>query len=319
MVCAGLNVQPAVRVVIPGIEQVCEWWWHRDRQLGLLTFLGYWLADGYLDAQNGLVRIGSNEEVPVTWLESELLPRVFPRWWRRDSLTARGCAHGYVIRCPPLYSYLRPMAVGPLGYNPRVPSELRSYPHFTYDVEVAANEQQSASDECSAGRVSTCWTEDSMLAAMCGVGDEDDTELRCTPCGDNDLSSLKRWLGEQNVVDVYSKMSRQQAVALLDGFCRADGNGSRTQYDELSREPTGIWRCNHSSMPLIDHLMLVGQLAGAAIDLQLNDKAGHSRTIDDRTSAARVECWAVLFTFTPSTCGMPFQTRASRSTSGRVG
>ena len=31
MICSGFNRQPAVKVVIPGLEQVCDWWWRPGR------------------------------------------------------------------------------------------------------------------------------------------------------------------------------------------------------------------------------------------------------------------------------------------------
>ena len=119
---------------------------------------------------------------------------------------------------------------------------------------------------------------------------------------------LKRWMGDaQQIADVYSQLSRQQAIALLDGFCRVDGSRSRIQYDSGS-EPTGQWWCNHSSFPLIDHLQLIGQLAGAAVDLQRISKAGKTTSIDGRTVTLSVDHWALSFTFTKSQRRIPFQT-----------
>ena len=112
---------------------------------------------------------------------------------------------------------------------------------------------------------------------------------------DGQWFSLKRWLGAHNVAEVYSRLSRQQAIALLDGFCQADSDWKRVRYDD-SGEPTGEWSCSHSSFPLIDQLMLIGQLAGAAVDLRLHTTAGKVHAVTGRRLS--VDHWALLFTFT---------------------
>ena len=78
----------------------------------------------------------------------------------------------------------------------------------------------------------------------------------------------KRWLG-LNVASTFANLSQSQAVALLEGFCSADGEWAGVQFvgqaDVARKEPTGQWRCTNSSFPLIDHLQLIGQLAGARV------------------------------------------------------
>ena len=109
---------------------------------------------------------------------------------------------------------------------------------------------------------------------------------------------LKRWLGnQQQIASVYSRLSRPQAVALLDGFCRADGSWKSVRYDAQG-EPTGQWRCSNSSFPLIDHLQLIGQLAGAAVDLHLHTKAGMVAIIEGRTVTLKTDHWQLFFDFT---------------------
>ena len=361
VVCTGLNRQPAAKVVIPGLERVCDWWWEKDEQLGFLQFLGFWLGDGKLAVNAGSVCISQKEEKGKQWLE-QLLAAVFPRWWRRTAELTRPDYVVYTIRCPPLYNYLCVMAAGPLGYNPRDPAELRSYPHFTQDEGLAAVEEQSAYRSAlnTAGYVSR-WTEAEMLAAFIAADPErswwcdgaqseeeeeeqveeeevaDDVEVARSPHGESvddpavakDMQvagqilwrnaglwilinghwfHLKRWLGdEQQIANVYSQLSRQQAIALLDGFCRADDQWVSIEYDN-DGEPTGEWRCSSSSFPLIDHLQLIGQLAGAAVDLRLASKAGATSAIKARTATFTVDRWALRFTFTKSTGGLPFQT-----------
>ena len=411
VVCGGPSPQPPVKIVIPGLTQVCEWWWQRDSQREFLQFVGFWLGDGFLDSANGYVSIIQKKERSREWLE-QLLGVVFPGWWRinRNSRDQQQCV--YNIRCPPLYSYLQVMAVGPTGYNLRDPKQLRVYPHFTYDAGLAEEEQKSAyyTRNSSSNHIST-WTENEMLAAFLhataapsppsqlkyvdwtqyvsggpdweevaewaeapdwehtanweddeeevneplakwsaaeydAAGEDDavdeddvpqlkevvdeDGETVRTPRaeavvdeqGDGKIGEalrakgkicwyyqsgpvlpvpvavnsvdgngwwiilnghwfyLKRWLGDaQQIADVYSRLSREQAIALLDGFCRADGWCSTIRYqddddDTAPHEPTGKWRCSSSSFPLIDHLMLIGQLAGAAVDVCLHTKAG---------------------------------------------
>ena len=350
LVCAGFNRQPSVKVVIPGLEQVCDWWWEKDGQLSFLQFLGFWLGDGYLETQLGVVAIGQHKLVSVEWLE-KLMDAVFSQWWYRDSVAENegGGSCAYHIRCPPLYEYLRLMAVGPVGFNPRDPEELRNYPHYTKEEKLEANEQRSVyykSD--STHYFATTWTKDAMVAAMAGdvgFGDTamgevresgealemkvptgvalsivDEAEVQAMQAAgkvlwqndgqwliiDGHWFHLKRWLGEQNVAGVYSKLSRQQAIAMLDGFCRATGQWSSVQYD--TDEPTGQWACGSSSFPLIDHLMLIGQLAGAAVDLRLHAKAGQTTTVDGREVVHSVDHWQLHFSFNQSQCGLPIQT-----------
>ena len=266
IVVAGLNTQPAVKVVIPGLERVCEWWWENDEQLSFLSFLGFWLRDGYLDPVSGVVGVGQQKlEGRVAELVEKLLDAVFPRWWSHHfgGEDGVGATNSYIIsRCPPLYNYLCLMAVGPIGYNPRDPVELRNYPHFTKDEEVAAKEQHSeyykSNDTTSDQHCSGTWTVDAMLRALAGGDVYEETKENDLHTVEQDAPSvealvttdagqihtmqsvgeplvsdhwfhLKRWLGEQNVASVYSKLSRQQAIALLDGVCRADDHWADIQ------------------------------------------------------------------------------------------
>ena len=65
----------------------------------------------------------------------------------------------------------------------------------------------------------------------------------------------------------------------------------------------GCWVCSHSSFPLIDHLQLIAQLAGAGVDLRCDDKEGdNSHTPSEpgrraRTAAAKVEHWTLALNF----------------------
>ena len=405
-----------MRVVIPGLERVCDWWYDNDEQWRFLQFLGFWLGDGSLGVQSGSVLLHQKTPAAIEWLD-ELMSEVFPRWCNRylQPVTGYKQSRGsvvYSIRCPPLYNYLRLMAVGPLGYNPRDRAALRSYPHFTKDEGLAAEEQQSVYYKPDNNRgFGSMWTEEEMLAAMklgpeicwsCGGGES--TEDKELMLDDDDLPSdeeavdeegntvrirmayavvgdekvvealraqgkavwcyqqplpwlvapgavapvfdvvnlavlpplpppvpnpnnvpipagaafvpwnhawwilinghwysLKRWLGSpQQIANVYSRLSKAQAIALLDGFCRADGQWETVQYDD-DGEPTGQWRCSGSSFPLIDHLQLIGQLAGAAVDLHLAVEGGTSGgVIDGRLIQLSVDHWALSFSFSNS-------------------
>ena len=394
VVAAGINCQPAVKIVIPSLEQVSEWWWRGDEQRCFLQFLGFWLSDGWLDVTNGIVAISQQKQAANSWLAEELLPSVFPRWWRRCPSSRDPTELVYKVRCPPLYEYLRLMAIGPLGYNPRDQQQLRSYPHFTEDEGLAAEEQQSGYYQAnSSSGWGSAWTEDAMLAALTGVtplfptrtqpstprsvsisatstdsvdedelmdaedvgdeevgeddapllveavGEEGDADVRIPRAevvgddnGDKAVGSamraagkiacwnaglwivingrwfyLKRWLGDQQqIADVYSRLSRQQAVALLDGFCRADGRRKTVQYDVGSGEPMGCWECCSSSFPLIDQLQLIAQLAGARVSLSLAVKAGKTSTIDGRTVTVSADHWRLSLAFSKATTGLPF-------------
>ena len=507
VISTGVNRAPAVKIVIQDLERVCDWWWQEDGQRSLLQFLGFWLGDGSLQPESGRICIGQTKAESKKWLE-RLLDRVFPRWWNISTEASRPGYALYRIRCPPLYNYLRLMAVGPVGYNPRDPVQLRSYPHFTKDSTLAREEQTSDyyQPDNSSGYISS-WTEKEMLTALragavtvraaayaadpercwwchqadwqsgndlllcdgegcqrgghlqCAgltappegewfcptcrpaddelkldeagdqpmeVEDEDEKAqgeaasptARCAICcrrddaaallhchGNDDAEGntefcpstahgdcmgpigpwwcysctrqqfglatgrassgrgrpaqaesqddknekdgeprrayairdeerdravgsalrragavvwwnngwwliingnwfyLKRWLGDQQqIADVYSRLSRRQAVALLEGFCRADGRWASIQYlddDDKSQphEPTGQWTCSSSSFPLIDHLQLIGQLAGAALALHRTKQAGYSTGIGGRAVTFTVDHWQLYFTF----------------------
>ena len=441
VVRGGVIRQPPVQIVIPGLERVCRWWWRRDEQVSFLQFLGFWLRDGSLDVTHGLVIISQRTEQSSVWL-IDLLERVFPRWWYNihSATNANGSTCQYKVNCPPMYDYLRLLAIGPIGYNPRDPVQLRTYPHFTKNDSLAAEEQKSRYYTAGkAGGFKNTWTEAAMLAAFdfdtaqdeglerrwwcldneweegnervtcstegCNNGGHTqcavpplEMDWFCPDCTDRSLQStvsamevevvedegmttrvpcfevvedeggdevvgrklhaegkscwyyqpepvipplpapqpmstdvhisvgaavvlwnsgwwiilnshwfyLKRWLGEpQQIAAVYSRLSRQQAIALLDGFCRADGECGRIAYDE-SGEPTGMWVCSSSSFPLIDHLQLIAQLAGAAVDLRRTAKAGANRNIYGRTVNVTVDHWQLRLTFTTSG-RIPFQ------------
>ena len=79
---SGLNLQPAVKLVIAGMELVCEWWWTKDCQMGFLRFLGFWLSDGHLDVNSHSVGISQRKAVSTAWLMA-LVDEVFPHWCYR--------------------------------------------------------------------------------------------------------------------------------------------------------------------------------------------------------------------------------------------
>ena len=526
VVCAGDNIQPHTQICIPGLERECERWWRRDHQLDFLRFLGFWLGDGYLDVTDGDVHINQAKVRHMERLD-ELLDRVFPGGWSSRPWVTRPGQTVYTIKSLPLYNYLRCMAVGPAGYNPRDPTALRHYPHFvpaagladeerksayytsSFDsppIVTAAPVQPTASSSSSGGSHSrssavdltgnshtrfrftprgrsvsvsstesleqavaaagihtastdgsdsesaadTAMLDDEPCCLLCGgtngLSEFDDDCHYCTDCpaaltdhehiawdedesmnddvidltgegaedeqeddgcydplfhslaqqlpldaadaseGNNPLCAtapkrtlrahrpvvntrhrqgspamllsppdchmsapqspvsasqvdvadpasvqgmraagavvwwnggewiiinahwfyLKRWLGDaEQVHDVWSQLSRRQAIALLDGFCRADGTFDSVRYDDAHGEPTGSWQCSSSSMPLIDHLMLIAQLAGAAVSLALHSRAGTVRVIEGRTATQSVDHWRLLFHFTRSERDIP--------------
>ena len=490
VVRCGVNRQPAYRFVIKGMEEVCDGWWKQDQQLGFLRFLGFWLGDGNIDVKQGRVVIGQRRLKPLAFL-IDLLDALFPHWWYRNvsATDAAGLTFNFFIRCPPLYEYLRVMAVGPAGYMPLDPEQLRKYPHFDHDVEVVKAEAASSYVQRTAN---STWTEAEMLNAlsagpvrrpcykcrdasgdrltcsgqhchdvkyitrahpMCvgrtaedaferkqrvgkksmGVpwpwfcphpqcqleaaawaaahpsvapsassscspsapasrkrsrpasDEEDDVEEegegddeeegeeeevlpleRVTKAGrrssqptryvpeeldgggasdpaaagadvhpaavdvkeeetgiqaattqvaaivwnggvwDIDASGhwhyRKRWLGP-NVASSFSNLSQAQAVALLEGFNRADGVGAHVQFD-IQGKPTGKWLCTSSSMPLIHHLQLIAQLAGARVDLRRHAKQGKQNKSGPagRTLTHKVDHWLLALHFN-KVCG----------------
>ena len=124
---------------------------------------------------------------------------------------------------------------------------------------------------------------------------------------DDEWFRLKRWLGDAAMAETFSHLSASQAVALLDGFCRGEGMHA-VRYDEASGEPTGDWQCSHSSFPLIDHLMLIAQLAGAAVDLVLSSRSGANATaVDGVPDHLGGVDWQLTFTFAKSALHFPAQ------------
>ena len=148
-----------------------------------------------------------------------------------------------------------------------------------------------------------------VMAAAAATFDEGEEEVRVDEtdlvwkCGllDIDVSGQwydrKRWMGP-DVASTFANLSQQQAIALTEAFCRADGLYASIQYDE-SGAPVGVWRCSHSSRPLVDHLQLIGQLAGAAagISAAQSDETGKAMSIDGREESLQVEHWCLTFDF----------------------
>ena len=164
---AGVNLQPHFKIVITGMEAVCEWWWQQDGQAGFLSFVGFWLGDGGLQAcsrTTNYVLISQKKEDSVRWL-GQLMASVFPNWHGQGGPDADG-RFIFRVRCPPLYNWLRLMCIGPVGYNPHDTDAARAaYPHFTPSAQLAAVERQSAYyQQIGMGT----WSEDEMLRAMRG-------------------------------------------------------------------------------------------------------------------------------------------------------
>ena len=434
VVRGATNRQPPFQFSVAGLERLCAWWWAHDKQLGFLRFLGFWLGDGHLEVSKGFVCISQRKLEATAWL-IDLLDEVFPRWWRRANSRhdAAGTTFEYTVRCPPLYEYMRVMAIGPAGYNPMDPKQLRKYPHFDRDESVVKAE--AASTYCPRSTLGG-WTESDMMAAVsagplsrpcivCGgasgvrvscsgkrcrpvdvitrahpacIGraieqafsrrtttasgknknypwpwfcphaecqheaalwtashpitaadehgdvesaDETDGGQPVAAAGAAPVQQMapvqqvaalmqqqvagarivapgvvwnngvwdidadgkwyyrKRWLGPDAVVaTTFANVSQRQAVALLEGFNRADGTSGFVKFNKAG-EPTGTWGCSNSSMPLIQHLQLISQLAGAPADLARPVKAGkqNKRGPGGRTVTARVDHWRLNFHF----------------------
>ena len=108
----------------------------------------------------------------------------------------------------------------------------------------------------------------------------------------------KRWMGP-NVSTSIANLSQKQAVALLDGCFRADGAGKTIRFD-ADGEPTRQWTCSHSSFPLIDHLQLIGQLAGAQVELsRIINQGKKGNGLQGRVVETQVEQWLLTLSFSP--------------------
>ena len=171
---SGLNTATGFKFTIPRLEALCDWWWSKldkngkpDRQKGFLQFVGFWLGDGHLvlDRYNAYVCIIQRKPEATEWL-IQLLDEVFPHWWFAVAgpEDAKGTTWKFhICSCPPLVDWLREMAHGPQGYNPVDPAAMRSYPHFTYDPDLASAEAESRYRHPAAVGM---WSEAEMLAAM---------------------------------------------------------------------------------------------------------------------------------------------------------
>ena len=199
VVRCGDNRQPHFEFSIELLKLACAWWCTQDQQRGFLRFLGFWLGDGHLDVQDGRVVISQRELEATAWL-IDLLDEVFPRWWYRNVSAAddKGITFSYHIRCPPLYEWLRCMAVGPAGYNPLDDVQLRAYPHFTRDAEV---ERQEAASSYGPRTAAHKWTEAEMLQAFsagrvrrscCVCADARGVRLSCSGSHCHSGISIKR-------------------------------------------------------------------------------------------------------------------------------
>ena len=72
------RLQPStgVKINIPGLERVCQWWMDKDEQVGFLGFLGFWLGDGHLIITHRQVGIAQRTLLSTEWL-IDLLDSVF--------------------------------------------------------------------------------------------------------------------------------------------------------------------------------------------------------------------------------------------------
>ena len=100
-------------------------------------------------------------------------------------------------------------------------------------------------------------------------------------------------------------------MALLEGFCRADSErvweSSCVELDDTTGVPISRqWQCSSSSFPLIQHLQLIGHLAGATVDLALAYKASTNRTDSDgREVRFAVDHWQLNLSWGSATADMP--------------
>ena len=171
VVRGATNWQVARSIDIPRLPRVCAWWWQQgDEQRGLLRFLGMWLGDGSLDVTHGWLEVAQRKLQSTAWL-IDLLDEVFPYWWRRTAkaIDTAGITFNYIIRCEPLYAWLREMAVGSPGYNPLYDPHLRAYPHYETlhpDLVQQLAEKEAASNYGPRHGVPLAWDESEMLAQI---------------------------------------------------------------------------------------------------------------------------------------------------------
>ena len=182
---SAANVQPAFLLSIAQLAATCAWWYQRDQMKGFLRFFGFWLGDGHLVVDKGIIAVSQRELEATAWL-IDLLDEVFPNCWHRQVksvISWGGTTFNYTIRCPPLYEWLRVKAVGPPGYDPEDDAALRAYPHFVPDPNVKQAEENTAYYQLEGkGRVDRAgWKEADMLR----VFHETDSARRvCCECNE---------------------------------------------------------------------------------------------------------------------------------------
>ena len=287
VVRAGLNLQPAFQLVIPGMERTCALWWQIDQQCGFLRFVGFWLGDGHLAVEKGAVCISQRKLESTAWL-IDLLDEVFPRWWRRQPNTYDVLKFEYTLRCPPLYEWLRVMAVGPKGYNPMAPAQLRAYPHFDSDaqLEEAESRHPTRQQRPTVGR----WTEAEMLSALRGG-----TARRpCCVCGDVSGERLTCCGANCSKVDDITRahpacVGRAKAEWKKPWYCRrcsgeeaeeqwAAGSPASTEAEPVSApSPAKRQRVRRGSAPVV----LPSQRTSAAEDEAEEDEKGEAQAADE--------------------------------------
>jgi hypothetical protein len=70
---------------------------------------------------------------------------------------------------------------------------------------------------------------------------------------------LRRWLGAQHMVQHFSRLSSRQAMALLRGLALSDG--------EMKQLASNHWKISTCSIPMRDHIMMLGVIAGGAVNV----------------------------------------------------
>lgn len=285
---SGLPSSVAVPVVIPGMEVECEAWWQDDQQTTFLQFVGFFIGDGGLvrpSEHTYYIRLWQSKPEGKAWIESVL---------GRLQLAYRKCEtskrlHSYIISSQPLFAWLRPLVMGPSGFNPFDAADAEAYPDFT--VRAIPEDEHLAYE---------------------GDGPYENEEP-ITESGEeaNDIAINgkffyhRRWLGGERMNEVFSRLSGAQLKALVLGWMMADG-------EMTTLEDGKTWRGFTSSVPLAHSLMQIGVMAGASVGIVRDRVVGSvTERSDGLKVKARVDGWCISFNFSQHaklgvpTCDIP--------------
>ena len=229
------------------------------------------------EAARVVVRAGLNRQPPVR-LTIPALSELCDRWWAQDRQRGFFQFLGYWL------------IAGSLDHSTRAVLVAERREGSTSDLVVLLERlfprewQSRASASAESGRTQLGLQCPPLYSHLRVVADEV-AASKADKEGDSSAVEL--------LASTFSRLSRQQAVALLHGCCLAtvDDNDGAAQFGDAG-EPSGLWVISHSSRALTGSLQLAAHLAEAAVTLS-RGVTGH---------------WQLSLSFSPSGRDVPIST-----------